>query len=121
MKQSTKGLLLSLLVCPGAGHLAHKKFIPGVAFMSVAALCIYYLVTTAYTYAMTVIKKIEAEGVILSPEKVIELARFQPTGSQMDWINLATYTLILLWIVSGWDAYRIGNKLDQHNKKDTRA
>lgn len=110
MDQATKSALFSLLLFPGSGQIYLKRYTRGMAFLVPAAAATLVLAWMIFQVVMTmfreaVSKAAGAGGVLRSMEQ----------GFRAIDMNLALWLLILillLWISSTIDAYRLGKKTD---------
>ena len=107
MSKSTKAVLLSALVFPGAGHFFLKKHISAVVLMSAALGSLYYLVTTAVERALQITEKIQSGEVQLDVAEITELVSKQLTGAEAQMQNIATAVLLISWLVGIFDSYRV--------------
>jgi len=108
MKKSTKAVLLSALVFPGAGHIFLKKYILGVVLVSASFIGIYYLVSKTVQKALLISEKIQNGEVQLNLAEISELMSNQSTAAEAGLINIVTVGLIICWIVGIIDSYRAG-------------
>ena len=108
MKNSTKAVLLSALVFPGAGHFFLKKIVFGVALVGIALVALSILASHAVNKALHIVDKIQSGEVQLDITVVTELISQQPMGAEAQAINIATVILITVWLVGVIDSYRTG-------------
>ena len=113
MKKSTKAVLLSAFVLPGAGHLYLKKYVPGSILASVSLVGIYYLVTTTVERAWEIAEKIQSGAVQLDATTVTELVSQQSAGTDSQIVNIATLAIIICWVLGIIDSYRAGRVRDK--------
>ena len=113
MKKSTKAVLLSAFVLPGAGHLYLKKYVPGSILASVSLVGIYYLVTTTVDRAWEIAEKIQSGAVQLDATTVAELVSQQSAGTDSQIVNIATLAIIICWVLGIIDSYRAGRVRDK--------
>jgi hypothetical protein len=110
MKKTSKAVLLSLLVFPGAGHIFLKKYLPASGFIVVFA----YLLSI-------VIKKLierseEISQMIISGEIPLEINAISQAlneqsanaGAQM---GFSGYALLFIWLFATFDAYRLAKQI----------
>jgi hypothetical protein len=116
MKISTKAVLLSALVLPGAGHIYLKKYIPGLALITVSIASLYYLIASATKQALQIVEQIQNGDVPLDATTITDLASMPPAGTEYLLQNMATAVIIICWVIGIIDAYRIGGKRDRENK-----
>ncbi len=113
MKKSTKAVLLSAFVFPGAGHLYLKRYLPGSILAGVSLTGIYYLVTTTVDRAWEIAEKIQSGAVQLDATTITELVSQQSAGADAQLINVATLAVIICWVVGIIDSYRAGRARDK--------
>jgi hypothetical protein len=116
MKKATKAVLLSALVFPGTGHIFLKKYKAGVVLAGVSIAGMYYVVSNAIDTAMAIVEQIQnGEVQIDSALAISELASKQPAGSEAWLLNIATYAIIICWIIGIIDSYRAGRLADNND------
>jgi TM2 domain-containing membrane protein YozV len=108
MKKSTKAVLLSAFVFPGAGHLYLKKYVPGCILAGVSLVGIYYLVTKTVERAWEIAEKIQSGAVQLDATTIAELVSQQSAGTDAQLTNIATLAIIICWVFGIIDSYRVG-------------
>jgi len=113
MKKSTKAVLLSAFVFPGAGHLYLKKYLPGSIIAGVSLVGIYYLVTTMVERAWEIAERIQSGAVQLDATTITELVSQQSAGADSQLNNIATLAIIICWVVGIVDSYRLGRVRDK--------
>lgn len=116
MKKSTKAVLLSAFVFPGAGHLYLKKYVPGSILAGVSLVGIYYLVTKTVERAWEIAEKIQSGAVQLDATAITELVSKQTTGTESQLINIATLAIVTCWIIGIIDSYRVGRVRDKNDQ-----
>jgi hypothetical protein len=112
MKNSIKGALLSGLVFPGLGHVVLRHYKRGVALMLTVSLSLLILVMKATRQAFIILKKIEAEGLVIDMSTISSAAAQASTASASLVYNFILFLIIFLWIIGIVDAYRLGRKMD---------
>ena len=116
MKKSTKAVLLSAFVFPGAGHLYLKKYVSGSILAGVSLVGIYYLVTKTVERAWEIAEKIQSGAVQLDATAITELVSKQTTGTESQLINIATLAIVTCWIIGIIDSYRVGRVRDKNDQ-----
>ena len=114
MNRSTKAVLLSALVFPGAGHLLLKKFILGFVLAGAAFVGLYFLIAGALANAWQIAEKIQSGEVPPDVGIIMELASQQATGAAAQPLNIALAVLCVSWLIGIADSYRVGRAQDQH-------
>ena len=111
MKTSTKALLLSGLVLPGAGHLYLKKYLQGALLCVAALIAVGYLVSSAVTTALAVVRQIEDGEVPLDAPTITAVVE-QQSRADASMVNAATFAMTGIWLIGMVDSYRLGRKQD---------
>ena len=109
VKKSTKAALLSALVFPGIGHIYLKKTIRGAILASASFSALYYLVSSALEKAFEISEKIQQGEIALDVEAITRLVSEQSTNADGQLLNIASYTLVICWLIGIFDAYRIAS------------
>jgi len=123
MKPSTKALLLSALVFPGAGHYSLKKNLPSAIIASSALLCLYIILSKLIDKAQLIAQQIQAGEIALDVEAISAELHSHAFSGDIKQINIAFSVLIFVWLFSIVDSYRLGRKKDKaytelkHNKE----
>ena len=119
MKLSTRAVLLSLFMFPGAGHILLKKKISGCLFIGVGVVATFIIVTSKMKRAYVIADQLSKGEIPFDMqhiiEKVIKILTTAPSGSEGDVFIIAFNALIIVWFVSTLDAYRIGRKMDKES------
>jgi len=120
MKNSVKGALLSGLVFPGLGQVVLRHYKRGVALMLTVSLSLLILVMKAIRQAFIILKKIEAEGLVINMNTISSTAAKVSTASDSLVYNFILLLITFLWISGIVDAYRLGRKMDleEHSTSD---
>ncbi|MDA3884091.1 MAG: hypothetical protein PF638_00680 [Candidatus Delongbacteria bacterium] len=116
MTKSKRAALLSALVIPGAGHLFLKKRIRGFAFIGLSIMSLYFIISKLLERAYSILEKIEKGEVQPNIVAIMDMVSKQPTGQEAKIISIATYILIITWIISIIDSYRIGKKIQKEKE-----
>ncbi len=121
MNNSLKGALLSGLVFPGVGQLVLRQYRRGVVMMLAASLALLAITFQAVEQAVRMLEKLNSESGLIDFDKIISAAS-QASTSSGTLVYYACLLLILLcWIVSVIDAYRIGNQKDTEARSSIRT
>lgn len=108
MTKTNKATLFSLVGFPGAGHLYLKHYKSGIAYSLIVVAVLVVLVSYAVKRANTIAESILSGTVPLDVGTIMGLIRQAPVPEDAFTINLATYVLIIVWIIAALDTYRIG-------------
>ena len=118
MKRSTKAVLLSALVFPGAGHLFLRRKVPAVLLMLATSAALYVLMSSVFQQANLIAEKILSGEIQADVGTVADLLAVPHDGSNK--LTLATVGLGIVWIVGVIDAWRVGRseqpEPDERNK-----
>jgi len=117
MQKSIKGLLLSALVFPGAGHFLLKRYLRGAVLAAASLGALASLVVEAITRARVVTDQI-LSGEVAPEVSAIANAIAQSAGADQRLISFATYALVVIWLVAAIDAYRIGRAMPNAIEKE---
>ena len=112
MKNSMKGALLSGLVFPGLGQIALKRYRRGFALMLTVMGCVFVMIVTAVQQAYVILDSIEAEGGVPDSEMISQAAARAAAASDGPVFTIVSLLIVVCWIVSIIDAYRIGKQKD---------
>ena len=102
-----KAVLLSVLVFPGSGHVLLKKYRTGFSLMIASAIALSVLVYKLVQGSMEIIDKINSGEIVQADVMTISAMLHQNDTLQM---KIATTILLILWIFSIVDSYRISRK-----------
>lgn len=111
MKKSTVAVLLSLLVFPGAGHLYLKRRLRGLAFLAPAVLAVLYVINQAMVEANKIVDQVVSGASTLDP--VALAAQLEQSSGNTPAANLASAVMILCWLGSAFDAWRLANQAQE--------
>ena len=117
MNKAIKALLLSAFVFPGVGHLYLKKYISAAIIASAAFMALYVLISNAVDRAMDIVDKVQHGEIPLDVAVMTELISKQTTDNDALFVNIATVSFIIFWLVGVIDAYRIGRSLEREHAK----
>ncbi len=108
MSKSTTAVLISALVLPGAGHFYLKKPVVGSVLMGITFVCLYFIFSTIFTVSRTLAVSIQGGDIPFDIGKITELASHELSGGNDRVIIIATFSLIICWLIAIADAFRIG-------------
>ncbi len=114
MRKSIKAALLSGLVFPGTGHFSLDRYPRGMLFFIPSALGFLYLLRYSLNKAYTIADQISLGTIPLDTAVITNMISAQPQGTEFLKLQIATWSIIICWVVSTIDAYRLGKILDQH-------
>ncbi|CAA0126030.1 Uncharacterised protein [Halioglobus japonicus] len=98
MQRSSKAMLLSGLVFPGAGHFYLKRWVEGTLLAGTAAYALYFIVSVAMNTALDIVGQIESGAVVADPD-VISAHVTQQLQATAGTTSLATIVLTVCWVM----------------------
>lgn len=110
MKKSTKAVLLSLLVFPGAGHLYLKHGLRAIAFLLPALLAVVYIFNQAMDEANRIVGQFAAGTTALDPAAIT--AQLEQSSGNTTLANVASAVMLICWIGSAIDAWYLARRQD---------
>lgn len=113
MKKSTKAVLLSAFVFPGAGHLYLKQFVIGLLLLGGSATALYWSVSSAVSKALAIAATIQSEGGPLDVDAIARLVSEQSGGAEGVSLRIATIASITFWVIGICDSYRVGRGMEK--------
>jgi hypothetical protein len=113
MSQSLKAALFSAFIFPGSGQFLLKKHIRGALLASVSILCLWVLLSTALEKAQEISRKIQSGEIPLDITRITEEVSRLAAGSGTQQAEIATYVLLICWLVGIVDAYWMGRLQDK--------
>jgi hypothetical protein len=109
MNKPIKAALFSALIFPGAGQLLLKKYISATYFAVFAGVGLYFLFSNLMSRAQDIIDKVQRGEVSADLATITELVN-QQSSIASDSLSPALIILLVAWLVSVVEAYRIGKK-----------
>ena len=113
MRQSVKAALFSAFVFPGSGHFILKKPVQGSLLSGITILCVWALLSTAWEKAQEISQKIQSGEIPLDITRITEEVTKQTVGAGTQLVEIATYLLVICWLVGIVDSFRIGRLPDR--------
>jgi len=113
MKRSLKGALFSGLVFPGIGQVVLRSYIRGILMMILVIAGMTLMVVDAVQVALEILQTAYPAGGVYDLTGIAEAALEAASASDHTLFNLGLALVLLTWIVSIVDAYRIGKKQDR--------
>jgi TM2 domain-containing membrane protein YozV len=115
MSQSLKAALFSAFIFPGSGQFLLKKHIRGALLAGVSILCVWVLLSTALEKAQEISRKIQSGEIPLDITRITEEVSKLAAGNGTQQAEIATYVLLICWLVGIVDAYWMGRLQDKAN------
>ncbi len=116
MSQALKAAMFSAFVFPGSGHFLLKKSVQGSLLAGVSILCIWALLSTALEKAQEISLKIESGEIPLDITRITDEVSKQVASGGTQLTDIATYLLLICWLVGIVDSYRVGWLQDKANR-----
>jgi hypothetical protein len=108
MSKSIKAAMLSAFVFPGAGHFFLKRYLSGIVLAGTAVVPLYFILSVIVEKTLQIADKIQRGEVQLDVAVITELIVRQPTGIDAGLLRFAWIVLIISWLLSIADSYRVG-------------
>ena len=118
MKLTTKVILLSLLVLPGAGHLALKRYVVAAGFITSVVYLLLGFFKDINNKIQHVIDNI-LEGKIPMETSAIRQALLDQGVLENSNLSTIGYLLLIIWVMAAFDAYRIAKKDNKNSQLDS--
>lgn len=111
MKPATKATLLSTLIFPGAGQLSLGYNRRGWIIIAVTVAILSLIIRGALQKAQQIVEEMQRNGTVMDIESISNAAAQASGFTDNLLLNSLLIALILLWIFSAIDAYRLGQKV----------
>jgi hypothetical protein len=108
MKKPIKAALLSAFVYPGAGHFLLKKYYHTAVFAFTFSVPLYFIVSEIFAKAEQVVEQIKNGEIPLDITAISESLSSAMSGDATQELNTKVYILVIIWLISIIDSYRIG-------------
>jgi len=109
MNKPLKAALFSAFIFPGAGQILLKKYVSAGYFIAFASVGLYLLFSSLMARSQEIIDKIQSGEIAVDLTTIIALVHQQSITTTGP-IRPALILLLVVWIVSVIEAYRVGNK-----------
>ena len=113
MSKAIKAALFSALVFPGTGHLLLKKYLHGVVLIGASFSVLYLVISRLIEIALQISDQIISGEIGLDVVAITELIVKQTAGPETRLLNIAGVVLVIIWLISIVDSYRIGRLQDK--------
>ena len=110
MGKSTKAVLLSTLVLPGAGHFFLKKHISGAILACASLVSLYLIIANMLERAQEIADQILQGQIAPDVATITELLSSQAPGKEAQLLDIAWAVLIMSWIIGIFDSYRCSRR-----------
>jgi TM2 domain-containing membrane protein YozV len=105
-----KGALLNALLFPGWGEIYLKKYGRGILIISGMIAGILSILLLVVQETMTVLKSTPFDKTTLSPATLLQLSLQVIRSLNLSGLLIILLFMIILWIISIIDAYRLGRE-----------
>lgn len=113
MNNSIKAALLSGLIFPGVGQISAGYKKRGWFIIGVNAVFLYLIISEIIQQAYSVIAEMQKNGSAMDIEAISKTTSGMVGFSDNASLNILLMLLIVGWVISVIDAYRIGNEKDK--------
>ena len=110
MNQSVKAALLSALVFPGVGQIVNGHIKRGWTFVAAVAVLLVLIISKLMQQALLVLEEMQKKGVTVDINEISKVSAEVVSFSDNMFLNITLLILIMTWLISIVDAYRIGKK-----------
>ncbi len=111
MKKPLKAALFSALIFPGSGQLLLKKYYSAAFYGFFAAIGLYLLFSDLLSRAQEIVDKVQ-RGEVAADLASISALVHQQSASTIESLSPALTMLLITWLVSVVEAYRVGRKAE---------
>lgn len=118
MNKPTLATLLSIFVCPGAGHFLLKKYIAGAILAGSASVALYIVIAKTVETALFITNEIQRGEMPLDLPSITKLITQQTAGPDAQLLNIATAVLFIAWLIGIVDVYRVGRNFDNSDTQN---
>lgn len=113
MSKALKGALLSGLVFPGLGQLVLRHYARAGFFILTVIAAVTGIVVRVSRKALVIVGEMESEGGTIDLDRMSEAVNGVSAAADSRFVNLLFWGIVVCWVISIIDAYRIGSKLDR--------
>ena len=111
MKKSLKAALFSAFLFPGSGQLLLKKYPSAIFFALFACAGLYLLFSDLLSRTQEIVEKVQSGEVAADLATITELVH-QQSQIIIESLSPALTILLITWLVSIVEAYRVGRKFE---------
>lgn len=110
MNNSIKAALLSALIFPGVGQISAGYKQRGWIIIGVNVMLVFLIIREIMKKAYTVIAEMQKSGSPMDIESVSNATSKLAGFSDNIFLNILLILLVIFWLYSIFDAYRVGKK-----------
>lgn len=96
MTKSTKAILLSAFIYPGAGQIFLRHYISGIIYIGISTIGLYFIIENALGIASKIVDQIQSGTA--PPDFMILLSLVSQHDTQL--LNNAFIVIIVTWLIS---------------------
>ena len=111
MKKPLKIALFSGLVFPGVGHFMLKKYLSAAILFSSFAISSYIYFKDAMAKVSDILQQVQNGTVALDTTAITTALANISTGLSQQQLSFLSYFMMLIWLVSIIDSYRLAKKI----------
>lgn len=112
MNKPLKAALFSAFIFPGSGQLLLKKYLSAAFFAFFTCIGLYLLLSDLLSRTHEILDKIQSGEVTANIASITELVHLQLASTTAS-LSPALIILLITWLVSVVEAYRVGRKLER--------
>jgi hypothetical protein len=116
MTKSLKATLLSALVFPGAGHYFLNRYPQALVLGMGATGGLYFLLAETVSRSRRIADQIVSGEISFDVATIAQLATGKAADSDSQLLNIATWTVLIAWLIGMIDSYRIGRSQDEESE-----
>ena len=113
MSNALKAVLFSAFVFPGSGHLYLRKPVQGGLLVIASITCVTILLSIAMEKAQQISDKILSGEIPLDVARITEEITSHVATGGTQWADIATYLLLVCWLIGIVDSFRVGRLKDK--------
>ena len=113
MKRSTKAACLSAFMFPGCGHIFLKCYVRGAIFLLITLVGLYFIMEAAFTIAWSIANDIQLGKVAFNVQSLHSVIQQAMGIYQEPSLISAKAAIIISWVISTADAYRVGKQQEK--------
>lgn len=111
MKNTTKAVLLSLLIFPGLGHLTSRAFARGLLWFGSAAALTGFLTYKAVHIIQTIAARLDVSAGLDINQLLAIANQVTAQNDPNGWLNIMSWMVGLIWIAAAVDAYYLAKRV----------
>ena len=113
MTQSTKALLLCVLIYPGTGQILLKRYVSGTLFIVITSVGLYFILENVFRIAFQIIEGMQNGEAQPGFSSILNLVSQHDTQL----LNTAFIVMVVTWAISIIHIYLVAKTLMQHQNR----